>query len=235
MKKIIMTVAAIGLVAGVSVAVVVAKESALTKTKTTDEKTAETASTFDPAVFAGTAFEAISKDPDLSTFMTAINKSDLAEELKGKGLVTIFAPNNEAFAKLPEGFLDSIMKEEKSPILDSILSYHIVPGKILTTHLTQDETAVSSLKERAVSLKKTPEGITFNGGLITKPDMQVSNGALHIINSIDLNPQALAPVMPTQQPAAPLASGAAPDAPKSEKAQQPAPQESQPAETKPSE
>lgn len=228
MKKLAIALVVLGLATGIGTVMVVAKESMPAKTEKKEEAPVDaakndtqadpsTAAAFNPAAFKGTAFEAISADPNLSTFLNALNKSGLAEELKGKGPITIFAPNNEAFTKLPEGFLDSLMAEEKNPVLVGILSYHIVPGKILTTHLTQEETPVASLKERAVSLKKTPEGITFNNGLIVKPDMEVSNGAVHIISSIDLNPQAAIPATPAP----------APDTKKAEEA--PKPEEAKPA------
>jgi uncharacterized surface protein with fasciclin (FAS1) repeats len=181
--------------------------------KAVDKKTAETlavpAPPFHPTIFDGTAYDAVSANPQLSTFMTAINKAGLDTELKGKGPVTVFAPDNEAFTKLPDGFLDSLMQAEDPSMLKNILSYHIVPGKILSIDLTKDETPVASLSQRAVTLKKTPEGLLFNNGLITKGDTLTKNGVLNVVNSIDLNPQALAAV-PAVTPIAPEANTGTP-------------------------
>ncbi|MCD8520287.1 MAG: fasciclin domain-containing protein [Alphaproteobacteria bacterium] len=208
MKKIVLGIVTVVLVTGIGTAIVIAKENGVLdtlSTKLSGEKTnkspdtaeekADQAPEFVTETFAGNSFEAISANPELSTFVTALNKTGLAEKLKEKGPVTIFAPNNEAFTKLPEGFLDTMMEQNAAPVLESILSYHIVPGKILTMHLTQEETPVASLQSRPVTLKKTPEGVLFNGALITEPDLQTTNGVVHIINTIDLNPQAVVPVM----------------------------------------
>lgn len=158
---------------------------------------------FNPTVFDGTAYEAISANPQLSTFMTALNKAGLAEELKSKGPVTVFAPDNEAFSKLPDGFLDTLMESDDMTALKSILSYHIVPGKILSIDLSKEETPVANLNQRAVRLKKTPEGLLFNNGLLTTLDIQTKNGVVNIVNSIDLNPEAFAAIPMLQPSSAP--------------------------------
>lgn len=244
MKKLVLGLVILAGLSSLGAAYVIAKEKAAEEdtakpaeetAKETPEAAAPTG-VFAPEEFKGTVFEAVSANPELSTFMTAINASGLAEELKGKGPITVFAPDNEAFTKLPEGFLDTLLEEKDSPVLKGIISYHIIPGKILSFHLTQPETPVASLNERAVTLKKNPEGFFLGAALVTKADIQTTNGALHIINTVDLNPQALAPAMPTQTPPAeasappagtpePAPEETAPATPEAEKAVEPAPAE----------
>lgn len=223
MKKLVFGLLTVGVLSAAGAAYVIAGDKitgAVTKAVETKPEAAANAEeekpqapvpagVFAPEDFKGTAFEAISTNPDLSTFLSAINKAELAEKLEGKELVTVFAPNNDAFTKLPEGFLDTLMNDTENGMLKNILSYHIVPGKILSIHLTQPETPVATLNERAVTLKKNADGFFMGTAMVVKSDIQTTNGVVHIIEAIDLNPQALSAI-PAVAPA-PAAETPAPE------------------------
>lgn len=250
MKKLVFGLLTVGVLSAAGAAYVVAGDKLLEIAKASDkaatpqaeEQKAETpvpAGVFAPEEFKGTAFEAISDNPNLSTFLSAVNKVELAEKLKGKELVTVFAPNNDAFTKLPEGFLDTLMNEGENGMLKNILSYHIVPGKILSIHLTQPETPVATLNERAVTLKKNADGFFVGNSMVVKSDIQTTNGVVHIIETIDLNPQAISAVPAMPPPTDTPATETAPAPAAAESAPAPAapetPADTAPAEEKPAE
>jgi uncharacterized surface protein with fasciclin (FAS1) repeats len=132
---------------------------------------------------------------DLTTLVAAVKAGGLVETLKGKGPFTVFAPTNEAFAKLPAGTLDSLLKPENKPALVKILTYHVVPGKIeagdlikmikagngsTTFKTVQGETLTASLKGSSVVIKDQKGGFA----MVTIADMNASNGVIHVIDAV---------------------------------------------------
>jgi uncharacterized surface protein with fasciclin (FAS1) repeats len=122
-----------------------------------------------------------------TTLAKALTAADLVATLKGPGPFTVFAPTDEAFAKLPPGTLDHLLKPENKAMLRRILTYHVVPGKVLAA----DVVKVSSAK--AVS-GDTPR-IEVSGGTVmvdkarvVKTDIAASNGVIHVIDTVLLPP-----------------------------------------------
>lgn len=171
----------------------------------------------EPAVptklFNGTLYDAVSSTPQLSSFMAALNETGLAATLRTKGPFTVFAPDNEAFARLPEGLFDKLMATPDHMPLKALLSRYIVSAKVPSADPGKKGTSLTALSGEATMLKRTPEGILYNGSLLTDMDIQTKNGMLNIVSSI--NPPPPAPKTTPQPEKAAPAAAPAPAAPPS--------------------
>ena len=159
------------------------------------------------AATAETIVEVVASDPELSTLYEAIQAANLTETLEGDGPFTVFAPTNDAFAALPEGTLDSLLLPENKDDLVKILTYHVVPGTVLSTDLT--EGGVATVEGSDVTVTVDP--ITINGAGVVTPDVLATNGVVHVIDQVLLPPNeptddAPAEDDPTDTPAEPTQS-----------------------------
>ena len=131
------------------------------------------------------AATAASNNPQLTTLVAAVKAAGLVDTLNGPGPFTIFAPANSAFAKLPAGTVDTLVKKENIPTLSSILTYHVIGGKKLSS---KDLAKVSSLKTvngESLKIKSVGKKITLNGSTkVVLADVQVANGTVFIIDSV---------------------------------------------------
>ncbi len=116
------------------------------------------------------------------TLVTAVDAAGLVETLKGEGPFTVFAPTDAAFAALPEGTLDSLLMEENSDQLTSILTYHVVPGKVMSTDLENGMEAETVQGETLTIM--TEDGVTVNGVNVVTADIEASNGVIHVIDGV---------------------------------------------------
>ena len=119
------------------------------------------------------------------TLATALTAAGLVETLKGEGPFTVFAPSDDAFAKLPAGTLDDLLKPENKAKLSAILTYHVVPGKVMA----KDVVSLSSAKTvNGKELKiATKDGtVTVDKATVIKTDIECSNGVIHVIDSVML-------------------------------------------------
>jgi uncharacterized surface protein with fasciclin (FAS1) repeats len=123
-------------------------------------------------------------NPDFSTLVAAITAAGLGETLAGEGPFTVFAPTNAAFAALPAGTLDSLLLPENKDQLTAILTYHVVPGKVMAADLPATATDVATVNGAMVSVVAAPEGATVNGAKITAADVAASNGVIHVIDTV---------------------------------------------------
>lgn len=123
----------------------------------------------------------------LSTLVTAVKAADLVETLKGKGPFTVFAPTNDAFAKLPEGTLESLLKPENKQKLVRILTYHVVPGKVMSTDLS-DGMKAKTVEGSEVNIK-VGKSVKVNNAKVVNADIQASNGVVHVIDTVILPPE----------------------------------------------
>lgn len=122
----------------------------------------------------------------LSTLVTAVKAAGLVETLSSKGPFTVFAPTNEAFAALPEGVLANLLKPENKNQLIAVLTYHVVPGKVMSKDLKEGQKAKTVQGEDAtISLKG---GATVNGAKVSAADVKASNGVVHVIDAVILPP-----------------------------------------------
>ncbi|ADB15860.1 beta-Ig-H3/fasciclin [Pirellula staleyi DSM 6068] len=119
------------------------------------------------------------------TLVAAVQAADLVETLKGKGPFTVFAPTDEAFAKLPQGTVESLLKPENKQKLVAILTYHVVPGKVLAkdvVKLTEAKTVQGSAVKIAVNEGK----VSVDGANVVNTDIETSNGVIHVIDAVIL-------------------------------------------------
>lgn len=119
------------------------------------------------------------------TLVAAVQAADLVDTLKGKGPFTVFAPTDEAFAKLPKGTVESLLKPENKEKLIAILTYHVVPGKVMAkdvVNLTEAKTVQGSTVKIAVDGGK----VSVGGANVVKTDIVTSNGVIHVIDAVML-------------------------------------------------
>lgn len=123
----------------------------------------------------------------LSTLVAAVQAGDLVDVLKGDGPFTVFAPTNDAFAKLPAGTVENLLKPENKDKLVQVLTYHVVPGKVYSKDLSDGMTATTAQgKDIKISLKDGKAMV--NGATVTTADIEASNGVVHVIDSVILPP-----------------------------------------------
>jgi uncharacterized surface protein with fasciclin (FAS1) repeats len=133
---------------------------------------------------------AMAKD-QFSTLVKAVKAAGLVETLKGEGPYTVFAPTNEAFKALPQSKLDSLMKSENKQKLKDVLTYHVVPGKVMV----QDVMSLDGVKSDQGAMVKTVQGseatlkakggnVMIDGAKVTKTDIKTSNGVIHVIDAV---------------------------------------------------
>lgn len=127
--------------------------------------------------------EVAAGNEDFSTLVAAVKAAGLAETLSGKGPFTVFAPTNAAFAKLPEGTVASLLKPENKDKLVSILTYHVVSGKVMA----KDVVGLSSAKTvqgSTVDIKVKDKSVMIDGAKVVKTDIKASNGVIHVIDTV---------------------------------------------------
>lgn len=116
------------------------------------------------------------------TLATALQAAGLVDTLKGKGPFTVFAPTDEAFAKLPAGTLDALLKDKAK--LTAILTYHVVPGKVMAADVVKLKSA-KTVQGGSLSIDTT-SGVKVDGANVVKTDIGASNGVIHVIDSVVL-------------------------------------------------
>jgi len=119
-----------------------------------------------------------------NTLVAAVKAAGLVETLQGSGPFTVFAPTDEAFAKLPKGTVEDLLKPENKSKLVAILTYHVVAGKVMAAD-------VKTMKARTVNgqsldVKVTDGAVTVDNAKVTKTDVAASNGVIHVIDTVVL-------------------------------------------------
>ncbi len=128
-----------------------------------------------------TIVEIASSAGSFNTLTTALKAADLVTTLEGEGPFTVFAPTDEAFANLPEGTLDELLKPENKDQLVKILTYHVVAGAILSTDLESGK--VRTVEGSKVKIKLGEE-VKVNEAQVVKADIKASNGVIHVIDQV---------------------------------------------------
>ncbi len=118
------------------------------------------------------------------TLVAAVEAAGLVETLKGEGPFTVFAPTDDAFAALPEGTVEDLLKPENKDKLTAVLTYHVVPGKVMSGDLTNNMMA-TTVQGGDVTIM-TDGGVTVNGANVVTPDVEASNGVIHVIDAVIL-------------------------------------------------
>ncbi len=122
-----------------------------------------------------------------NTLVAAVKAAGLVDTLKGVGPFTVFAPTDEAFAKLPAGTLESLLKPENKAKLASILTYHVVAGQVLAKDVVNLNSA-KTVEGQNVAIKAANGGVTVNNAKVTKTDIMTSNGVIHVIDTVLIPP-----------------------------------------------
>ena len=146
------------------------------------------------SAFAGTRME--TKDivdtavgaPGFKTLVTAVKAAGLVDTLKGKGPFTVFAPTDDAFAKLEKakpGILETLLKPENKAKLVAILTYHVVPGKVMAAYVMKldNGTSVKTVSGKSIKIHNK-KGVVINKSKVIKADIECSNGVIHVIDTV---------------------------------------------------
>ncbi len=119
------------------------------------------------------------------TLAKALEAADLVGTLKGAGPFTVFAPTDEAFARLPAGALNDLLKPENKKKLQRILTYHVVPGRVSSADVVKLRSAKAASGD-AITVKAGSDGVTVDGARVVKADIAASNGIIHVIDAVML-------------------------------------------------
>ncbi len=120
---------------------------------------------------------------DFSTLVAAVKAAGLVETLKGEGPFTVFAPTNEAFKKLPAGTVEDLLKPENKEKLTSILTYHVVSGKVKAADVVK-LTSAKTVNGKEVKIKVDGDKVQIDGANVVKTDIKASNGVIHVIDAV---------------------------------------------------
>jgi uncharacterized surface protein with fasciclin (FAS1) repeats len=117
------------------------------------------------------------------TLAKALQAADLVTTLKGAGPFTVFAPTDEAFAKLPAGTVEDLLKPENKAKLQRILTYHVVPGKVMAADVVKLQSA-KAVSGDSLSIVSRDGSVTVDKALVVKTDIPASNGVIHVIDTV---------------------------------------------------
>lgn len=142
-------------------------------------------------LFTVSAANAMSKDivdtaagaGQFKTLVAAIEAAGLADTLKGDGPFTVFAPTDEAFAKLPDGTVDDLLKPENKDKLVAILTYHVVPGKIMSGDISGKTSEVKTVQGDTLNVDAT-DGVKVDEAKVVQADIGATNGVIHVIDTV---------------------------------------------------
>jgi len=116
---------------------------------------------------------------NFKTLVKALETADLVNTLKGKGPYTVFAPTDEAFAKIPKADLDALLANKEN--LTAVLTYHVVPGKVMAMDVKDGDVATVNGKTIKIT---TSNGVVVNTSNVTATDIDASNGVIHVVDSV---------------------------------------------------
>ncbi|PKR57620.1 Nex18 symbiotically induced protein [Thalassospira lohafexi] len=134
---------------------------------------AKAADIVDTAVSAGS----------FTTLVAAVKAAGLVDTLKGEGPFTVFAPTDEAFAKLPAGTVEDLLKPENKDKLVAVLTYHVVPGKVMSGDIAGKEMMVESVQGDTIDVNAM-NGVMVDGATVTSADIEADNGVIHVIDTV---------------------------------------------------
>ncbi|MGA0378253.1 MAG: fasciclin domain-containing protein [Ilumatobacteraceae bacterium] len=137
------------------------------------------------AMEVGDIVAVASGNPDFSTLVAALSAAGLVETLQGEGPFTVFAPTDAAFAALPEGLLEKLLLPENVGVLTAILTYHVVPGMVMSADVTAGDVATVEGSTIAIA---TDMGVMVNGANVVSVDVAASNGVIHVIDAVIVPP-----------------------------------------------
>jgi len=122
------------------------------------------------------------------TLAAALGAAGLVDTLKGDGPFTVFAPTDEAFAKLPAGTVENLLKPENKDQLTAILTYHVVPGNVMAADVVKLSEA-ETVNGKKVNIKTEGDNVMINDAKVVSADVAASNGVIHVIDAVILPPE----------------------------------------------
>lgn len=125
------------------------------------------------------------ENSQFSTLVAAVQAAGLVDTLKGDGPFTVFAPTNEAFAKLPAGTVENLLKRENKDQLVAVLTYHVVPGKVMSADLAGKKLSAKTLQGSNVDIDAM-NGVSVDNAKVITADIATSNGVIHVIDTVIL-------------------------------------------------
>ena len=140
-------------------------------------------STLAKADMHGDIVEVAAADGRFTTLVAAIEAAGLDETLQGEGPFTVFAPTDEAFAALPEGTVEDLLKPENRDTLVAVLTYHVVPGKVMSSDIAGQEMEVATVQGSTVEIDAM-DGVMVDGAHVIIADVDASNGVIHVIDAV---------------------------------------------------
>ena len=117
---------------------------------------------------------------NFNTLVTAVKEAGLVDTLKGKGPFTVFAPTDEAFAKIPEADLKALLADKEA--LAGVLTYHVVPGKVMASDVAGMSEA-KTVQGDTIDIS-TSDGVKVDGAMVVQTDIEASNGVIHVIDTV---------------------------------------------------
>jgi uncharacterized surface protein with fasciclin (FAS1) repeats len=121
-----------------------------------------------------------------NTLVAAVEAAGLVETLKGEGPFTVFAPTDEAFAKLPEGTVENLLKPENKAQLVAVLTYHVVPGKVMSGDLAGKTVTADTVEGSAVEIDASGSAVMVEEATVSQADIEADNGVIHVIDTVIL-------------------------------------------------
>jgi uncharacterized surface protein with fasciclin (FAS1) repeats len=122
------------------------------------------------------------------TLAKALDAAGLVDTLKGAGPFTVFAPTDEAFAKLPAGTIDSLLRPENKAQLTAILTYHVVPGAVAAAEVVQLKQS-KTVNGQMLRVNAEGSNVKINDANVIKPDIAASNGVIHVVDAVIMPPK----------------------------------------------
>jgi len=171
---------AVAAVAALAALPLAACGSSSTTTVTSAPAAASSPASSAPAA-AGTVVDVAATNPDFTTLVAAIKAAGLADTLSGPGPFTVFAPTNEAFAALPAGLVDKLLKPENKAVLAKILTYHVLASKVMAADVKDGK--VATVEGGTITID-TMSGVKVNDAKVVKTDIAASNGVIHVIDKV---------------------------------------------------
>ena len=129
--------------------------------------------------------EVAAGNDSFTTLVAAVKAAGLVDTLAGEGPFTVFAPTDEAFAKLPAGTVETLLKPENRDQLIAVLTYHVVPGKVMAADVVTLDTA-TTVQGEAVDITVSDSGVTVDNANVIATDVAASNGVIHVIDAVIL-------------------------------------------------
>jgi uncharacterized surface protein with fasciclin (FAS1) repeats len=129
--------------------------------------------------------ETAASNEKFSTLVAAVNAAGLIDVIKSDGPFTVFAPTNNAFAKLPAGTVETILKPANKDQLVAVLTYHILPGRVMSADIAGKELRAKTVQGSIMDIDAT-KGVMIDGAMVTTADIATSNGVIHVIDTVIL-------------------------------------------------